>query len=309
MIRNKKTGLTFSSAPEFGTDGQWPPVETDWIPVRWEIFEGGAHNIWRFAMYELIKIYNENFSERADISSPLLTEDALRDDFLYDSIFSHSSLFRRTTRKSYDIECVINIDSRNISRTFSFPKDPSKSLSVALGQGLVAYLNLNGSISWNDARSFTELRRIIHYIRWRREDPVTQLPPGLTTEITHSVTTGLSVEHSQSLASSLGLSIETPATGVQAKLSHQLNQDFGLKIDLTKQEEKSIKLILTNPSNEHYRRFALWHLEHRFVIHALNVEGESDDYPEVHPSWILKGETELVSESTPFISYADVPNT
>lgn len=42
LIRSYDTGLALSPAPEFSSDGLWPPTETEWLPVRWELFEAHA---------------------------------------------------------------------------------------------------------------------------------------------------------------------------------------------------------------------------------------------------------------------------
>jgi hypothetical protein len=42
LIRSCDTGLALSPVPEFSPDGMWPPTETGWPPVRWELSEAQA---------------------------------------------------------------------------------------------------------------------------------------------------------------------------------------------------------------------------------------------------------------------------
>ena len=95
--------------------------------------------------------------------------------------------------------------------------------------------------------------------------------------MTHSVTTGLSVEHSQKLADSLGLSLGGNLLGIQATLSGQLQQEFGLKLDITSQEQHSTTLTLTNPSDTLCRVFALWHVDQRISVDVLTFLRAASD--------------------------------
>ena|ERR1039457_238430 len=153
----------------------------------------------------------------------------------------------------------------------------------------------------------TELRRVVHAVRWQRQDPVIQLPPGSTLEVTHSVTTGLTVERSQMLAKSLGLSTGTNAAGVQARLSSQLNREFRLQLDIRAQEEKTRKLTVTNESAAHYRRFALWHVSHRITVDALDVPIHEECSTPCFATWVRRGDVEFVLGAHPFLTYTEVP--
>jgi hypothetical protein len=135
---------------------------------------------------------------------------------------------------------------------------------------------------------------------------VVQLPPGSTHEVTHTVTTGLSVERSQMLANSLGLSIGGDTAGIQAKLNSQLQEDFGFKLNVSAQEERSTKLTLTNPSGDCYRLFALWHIDHRITVDALDMpvrRGLSEGF---RPTWAPRGNVQFVTTNEPFITFMEI---
>jgi len=137
----------------------------------------------------------------------------------------------------------------------------------------------------------------------------------------HSLTTGLSVERSQELAGSLGLSLGANVTGVQAQLSSQLQQKFGFKLDITAQEEMSTKLTLTNQRNDRDRLFALWHIDHMVTVDALSVPvkrwqgglwsavvGRGDrvylgfSCSGYQASWTRLGSAEFMTSNEPFIT-------
>jgi hypothetical protein len=250
LILNQETGLVLPSAPEFGADGTWPPVATAWLPLRWELFETDTHNVNSLMAHLFFTLYRSR--------NPLLREDAESPRLIYEPSFLSYSVVAKSSNKYMDVDISYNGDSLKFHRkrrTVS-PWGPLPNAEEAL-----------------DLLPFPsrELRRLIHYVRWRRRDPVTQLPPGSTHELMHSLTTGLSVEHSQELASSLGLSLGAKMIGAQAQLSSQLEQKFAFELGITAQEEMSTKLTLTNQSMDRDRLFALWHIDHLVTVDTLTV--------------------------------------
>jgi hypothetical protein len=280
LIRTHNTGLELSPAPEFGRDGSWPPAETEWVPVRWELFEAQAHDT------ELSPIVAHALAlipdgARLPPDAPVLTEDALSNDFLYDALFAHIS----------DVAMSWSITNRNVSILVRDSHSGKWDMLEYTGKQAMM------------ARK--ELRRLVHYLRWRRQDPVIRLPPAATNTIGHSVTTGLSIEHSQTLAESLGLNLGNNVAGVQAKLSSQLQQQFRLSVEITAQEQRNTELALANPSHNRYRLFALWHVDHLIRIDALSPSFS----PDFRPVWVPRGSAEFVTESAPHVTYAEVRRT
>jgi hypothetical protein len=39
LIKNQESSRTLQGAPEFGPNGTWPPVETEWLPLQLEVFD------------------------------------------------------------------------------------------------------------------------------------------------------------------------------------------------------------------------------------------------------------------------------
>lgn len=281
LIRSRETGLALSAAPEFGSDGAWPPVATDWLPLRWELFDAPSLK-WIHSGAIAAHAISLRFGTDKDRGEPLLAENALSDEFLYDSIFADINevriVFSDQRRTTFDLN-----SEKIVDRDF-------------------------------DAEN-RELRRLVHLVRWRRRDPITRLPPGATHEMTHSVTTGLSAEHSQMLADSLGLRLGGNAGGIQANLSSQLQQEFGLRLEITSQEQRGTKLTLSNQRWNRYRLFALWHVDHRITVDALTTGGEQKSMEAwkfagvmdvIRPAWESRGSTEFVTDSAPHLTYTEV---
>lgn len=273
MIRSQEAGQ-LSSAPEFGQDGTWPPVTTEWLPLRWELFEAESTE---FLTLVASHIWTMNVVPGHD---PRLEEDALRSDFLYETIFN---------------DCWVNyINNRGdvIIRAYGverlLPSDRKARIRALRG-----------------VRYDSELRRLVHAVRWQRQDPVIQLPPGATHEVTHSVTTGLSVEHSLALAKSVGLDVGGKIAGHQTKLNSQLRQEFGFKLAITAREEQTKKLTLTNQSSDQYKLFAMWHVDHRITVDALSVDiiGRPG---RPKPTWNPRSSVEFATTSEPFVTFLSI---
>jgi len=285
-VRGQETGLTLSSAPEFSENGTWPPFATDWVAIQWELFESSECRPTTWVARELVNAQRVLAANHPEVlAKSLCTEDPLCEDFLYDAVFSHSSAAINVTRKSVVIEWALRIEGDGDLAQAGRYERKGRRPSLPAGR---------------------ELRRVVHAARWRRQDPVLQLPPGATHEVTYSVSTGLTVERCQTLAESLGLGIGGGAVGVQARLSSELKQKFGFRLEITAQEERLRKLTLSNPSDVRYRRFALWHVDHRISIAALDVTVGQEPSGRLHSTWAPRAELEFVTPDEPFVTYVEI---
>jgi hypothetical protein len=124
--------------------------------------------------------------------------------------------------------------------------------------------------------------------------------------VAHKVTTGLSIERSETLANSLGLDLEPKIPGLQAKLSYKLEDQFGLKFNITETEETSRELTLTNPSSDSYRRFSFWHVDHLLSVNVLKVPVEINASGEVRPDWHLSDQVQFTETNESVVTYAIV---
>ena len=214
--------MTLPSAPEFDADGTWPPVTTDWTPVRWELFEAGSSE--KLASYARYVLWAP-FPGELVIAAPLLT-------------------------------------------------------NINLHEGVLEYHNELRDLPALPLGSSPpyELRRLVYAQRWRRQHPVTQSPPGAEHEVTHSVTTGLTAENSKALSRALGLNLGGNIAGIQARINSQIIEESGLRLEITAQQEKTRKLTLANQSASNYRRYALWHVDHRVTDTALELLRSSITY-------------------------------
>jgi hypothetical protein len=50
--------------------------------------------------------------------------------------------------------------------------------------------------------------------------------------------------------------------GIQTRLSSQLQQQFALRVEISAEEKREVELTLANPSDDRYRLFAMWHVDH-----------------------------------------------
>jgi hypothetical protein len=261
MIRIEKTGLAPKSAPEFSEDGGWPPVTTEWTPLRWGLFKSPDFKPTTFAAYGLVSLYDYAFARRGKNEKLIATADFLRDDPLHDDLFSISwALIDHQSRNDFRVAYGMEIEGvfaahRRDHRTESF---------------LIAH---TWSSNGGRVPLPNELRRVVHSVRWQRKDPVIQLPPGATHEVTYSITSGLTVERSMQLARSLGINLSGKVVGMQSQLGSQINKTFGLNLTTTAQCENTTTLTLVNQNESRYRRFALWHLDHQITVTALDLAG------------------------------------
>ena len=107
LIRSYDTSLALSPAPKFGLDGSWPPVETEWLPVRWELFEAQAPAA-DFGSIVAHALALAPGGGPLPADAPVLTKDALDDDFLYEEVFAHvSNVMVKTSIAGRNIEIVI----------------------------------------------------------------------------------------------------------------------------------------------------------------------------------------------------------
>ena len=297
LIRNQETGLSLHSAPEFGPDGAWPPLVTDWVPVRYELFDASQHDFGAMVAYRAIQqAHFDSYLSSFEPAHPLFAEDGLREGFLSRSVFGE------------------------------YPEDTRLSVSLSRKHGKIDYIRIDFPVDetkWSGKSQFlqcvfeSELRRVVHSVRWRRTNPVTQLPPGASNVTTNSVTTGLSIEYSQTLASSLGISIGSGLHGVaQANLSSQLQQQFGITLQITSQEQTTDQLTVPNPSVERSRLFAFWHVDNRIDVDFLTIgpqvgTGPAPDSPAVahfalRPTWTPLSSVEFATKSAPHVTFTEV---
>jgi hypothetical protein len=279
LSRSEETGLSLGPAPGFGPDGTWPPEVTEWVPLHWQLFETRNTDLTAAATYMALgRLWRPK-----PTSNPIFKDDALQDDFLrefFTWVPRHLTAYR-----SKGPSITVQLSGRDVTTGGRYP--PAEIC---------------------DADS-PELRRMVHSVRWRRKDPVIQLPPGSANETTYSLTTGLSIERSQTLANSLGLSLGSTIVGLQSKLSSQLEQQFSLKLSLTAEESMTSTIRLQNDTADCYRLFALWHKEYSITVTALDVSPFvplilSDEAPGQH--WRNRGSVQFVTEGGPHYTYARI---
>jgi hypothetical protein len=117
---------------------------------------------------------------------------------------------------------------------------------------------------------------------YRRKDPIKQLSPGVTDGISVSLRIGLSEEHANEIASSMGIA----GKNVFAGISLQTSNKSTIKLSVSSEKETTHTVTATNPLSDKYRRIAVWHLVDRLVIVPV---------PDINwASRIVLWETELI---------------
>jgi hypothetical protein len=265
--------------------------------VRYELFDASQHDLGAMVAYRAIQ--QAHFDPHLSLfepAHPLFVENGLREGFLSGAVFGE------------------------------YPEGTRLSVSLSRKKGKIDYIRIDlpgDGTEWSDESQFlrlvfeSELRRVVHSVRWRRTNPVTQLPPGASHVTTDSITTGLSIEYSQTLASSLGISIGPSLHGVaQANLSSQLQQQFGITLQITSQEQKSDELTVPNPSVDRSRLFAFWHVDNRIDVDFLTIgpqvgTGPAPDSPAIahfalRPTWTPLSSVEFATKSAPHVTFTEV---
>jgi hypothetical protein len=107
---------------------------------------------------------------------------------------------------------------------------------------------------------------------WRREDPVSQLPPGASLERRVKLDIGVTDSTTAELTASLGLSAAVGPAELSAKLGSCLKRT----VTLTRQTTVETTVTLTNSSNN-YRQFAIWHRIHGIWV-ALLAHGSNGGF-------------------------------
>ena len=270
----------------------WPPVETEWLPLRWHFFEREASDL----LTSLAWIYFK-------ASPQVISSDASFKDFCINASIPDSAVKLRASRSNIDIGSFG--ERRHDSTTFHIwnQKEPSRILVTS------------PDLVWRESPK--QIRQLVHSVRWRRRDPPTQLPPAATYEMANTITTGLSIEHSQTLANSVGLDLGGKSPGFQAMLSHRLEHQFGLKLNITEATEITRKLTLDNSSDDCYRIFALWQVDHLLAVNVLELPIEIDVLEDIpadtelqckfdNLQWRLCDQVQFTVANEPFITCADL---
>jgi hypothetical protein len=106
-----------------------------------------------------------------------------------------------------------------------------------------------------------EPRQLVYSQRWRRDDPIVQLPPGVTSEKSYTVTTGIEHSRTREISQSLGMNTASPV-----EFSASLGSKFGLQLTIKSEETETSTLKLANDASDCYRLFARWSVVHRLEV-------------------------------------------
>lgn len=140
---------------------------------------------------------------------------------------------------------------------------------------------------------------LLYYTKsWRRDDPVTQLPPGASLQRQVELKLGASASEYEDLSMHLEIDI-SPGLG---RLSTELNRKIGLRGSLKMERTTTETLSLTNPSDSLYRRFAFWHVVDTISICRLSSKKN-------RLFWFEAERVEIVASSSISITYHDIAPT
>lgn len=146
------------------------------------------------------------------------------------------------------------------------------------------------ALDWSDVKTWPVYAIYDHF--WQRKDPVTQLPPGGSDTVTISLRVGISREHADEIARSLGI---TGGDSHLLGISTQLSKKSATKVALSLEREASHSVTLTNPEKETYRRLAIWHVVHRLSIMASSISASDKEIVIQETEFILSDATNVTS--------------
>jgi hypothetical protein len=127
-----------------------------------------------------------------------------------------------------------------------------------------------------------EVRQVVYSQVWRRDDPVVQLPPGVTHEQSYSMTCGISETQTRELAQSLGLKL-----GRAGALTGELSSKFGIATTISEQQSLTHTVTLRNDGAQAYRLYARWFVRHEITVQRLELpdgpawQGTGQDWQDV----------------------------
>lgn len=154
--------------------------------------------------------------------------------------------------------------------------------------------------------SADELRQITFSRAWYREDPVVQLPPGVTVAHEYSTTYGVTETQTRELTRSLGLK-----TGSRVPLTADMSNKFGIQTTFNKQSNITRSITLSNKGSRGHRLYALWFVRDRFAVYHLGVPDGSNWQDVVKGSVdpterTLVHQIEFTSTQDPLPTYCEV---
>lgn len=100
LVFDHQTDLALPSAPEFGSDGIWPPADTEWLQLRWTFFTADSLDFDAHVAYRTWKNYTDR---QHDLP---LTPSTLIDGSIFRSAFSNVS-FSITEPKKGSSESIL----------------------------------------------------------------------------------------------------------------------------------------------------------------------------------------------------------
>jgi hypothetical protein len=175
-------------------------------------------------------------------------------------------------------------------RSSESPLSP-KALCLGLLQATLQYKDDSESASALEAILVDgkELRRLDHAVRWTRRDPVDEIAPGMTSEVSVKVTLGVSEQQTESLASSLGFKVGVDIFRIQTEVNDQLTRQVSTSLSISRTEEDTRTIRLENPTADTQRLYAIWHLNNRLRVSHLTWSKDEE------PSWEVCSEVEFLN--------------
>lgn len=125
-----------------------------------------------------------------------------------------------------------------------------------------------------------ETREVVYSQSWQRDDPIVQLPPGVTHEQSYSVTCGVSETQTRELTRSLGLKF-----GRAGALTGELSTKFGIATTVSEQRSVTDTVMLRNEGTQAYRLYARWFVRHELTVQCLEVPEEQGDREATQNWW------------------------
>jgi hypothetical protein len=235
--------------PEFGSGGEWPPVRSASVEIaRWDLGR---------SVLDVLEYRPRSMQLRI----PELPEDRIVAAVGTATAFLAEPLGAAAKRRARVVAAGMD-GLRN--HTFKGPDKKLRKRLAALGYSEMDSVTLSG---WTTTAIYSQL--------WERDDPVTQLPPGASTEVSVALKLGLTEERAQEVTESLGLRVGLGKSALTS-LSRDLSEKSNYKVSLTAEKQVTKRQTLTSAKDGYYRRVAIWYVVNGLAVMAIPPVGKEE---------------------------------
>jgi hypothetical protein len=260
--------------PEFGRNGEAPPLRTEPVIVSWAL---------------LTFTFRQSLAET---SAPPLTEQELVEHL-------NKSYKRRLPIRPYEPSSEWLIKKPSFIR-FLMQKHDSLPIFVS-AEDILSSLESESEPENLDSIDYRATKRLLYSQYWERDDPVIQLAPGETQVASVQLKSGLTDQVLREFSSSLGLGAKLTAVELSTQLSGRLSRTVTVSTEL----QTTMTKQLTNSREGYTRRVAVWHVVHSISLYQVATAPVGPPFVSAF-QWIQLQNFEFTGITAPQSSYFDI---